>query len=98
MMLGHVTNKITALRGGELPGLTGMCLLGQNIVSVNSVDYLDEIFVKQNNLNTKQDYTGVFSWLAPRNIVFMDTHHKEYPATRKELSSAFFKNRLQTIT
>ncbi|MFO0116088.1 MAG: hypothetical protein ACK521_00180, partial [bacterium] len=33
-----------------------------------------------------------------RNIVFMDTFDKDYPATRKELASAFFKHKLQTIT
>lgn len=72
-------------------------MIGLSILSVNSVEFLDDIYVKQNALNTKNDDAGLFAWLAPRNIVFMDSFHSEYNTTRKELSAAFFKNRLQTI-
>ena len=41
---------------------------------------------------------NIFAVLGRRNIVFMDTFHKDYNATRKELSAAFFKNKLKQIT
>lgn len=79
--------------------LTGLCLPGKCAVMINSVDYLDDIYVKQNQYNTKQGFESMmFSLLAGNNVVFMDTFHKDYSATRKELSAAFFSAKLKKIT
>jgi hypothetical protein len=36
--------------------------------------------------------------MGDRNIVFMDSFHKDYNQTRKVLSAAFFKSKLLAIT
>lgn len=36
--------------------------------------------------------------MARENILFMDTFHRNYSATRKVLSAAFFKQKLNAIT
>lgn len=40
----------------------------------------------------------MFAIMGDQNVVFMDTFHKDYNATRKVLSAAFFKNKLQALT
>lgn len=97
-LLSAPTYKIIEQNNGKVPPISGVCLPGYNLLSVNSVDFLDDIYINKNALNTKNDDAKMFCWLAPKNIVFMDTLHQEYAATRKELASAFFKSRLQTIT
>ena len=60
---------------------------------------LEDIYVKQNHLNTKHpDDAKMFAILGDRNILFMDTFHKDYNMTRKVLSAAFFKSKLQALT
>ena len=66
---------------------------------INSVDYLDDMFVKQNAYNTKMSsLEAEFSIMGHQSVIFMDTFHKDYTATRKALSAAFFKKKLQAIT
>ena len=66
---------------------------------VNTVEMLDDIYVKQNHLNTKHpDDARMFAIMGDRNIVFMDSFHKDYNQTRKVLSAAFFKSKLSAIT
>ena len=97
--LTAITAELESLNNGKVPPLTGLCLPGRSWVCVNSVEYLDDIFVNANAFNTKQTFEShIFAIMANRNIVFMDTYDKDYPATRKELASAFFKHKLQTIT
>jgi cytochrome P450 len=36
--------------------------------------------------------------MGDKNVVFMDTFHKDYNVTRKVLSAAFFKNKLRSLT
>ena len=60
---------------------------------------MDDIYVKQNAFNTKDFETAnLFAMLSAKNVVFMDTFHKDYNMTRKVLSAAFFKNKLKAIT
>ena len=40
----------------------------------------------------------MFAIIGDNNIVMMDTFHKDYNETRKTLSAAFFKNKLQVLT
>ncbi len=66
---------------------------------INSVDFLDDIFVNYNAYNTKLTTDArIFSIMGEKNVVFMDTFHKDYNSTRKVLSAAFFKNKLRTLT
>ena len=59
---------------------------------INSVDFLDDIFVKQNAYLTKgDDVQRLFSIIAEKNMAFMETFHKDYSLTRKVLAAAFFK-------
>ena len=97
--LTSIATELESINNGRMPGLNGLCMPGRVWVSVNSVDYLDDIYVKANAYNTKLTMeTNIFAIMANRNIVFMDTFDKDYTATRKELAGAFFKNKLQTIT
>lgn len=60
---------------------------------------MEDIYVKQNGSLTKAcDLRWIFSILARQNIVFKDTFHGDYHATRKVLAGAFFKNKLQVIS
>jgi hypothetical protein len=52
-LLSYPTNKIIEQNNGRVPPLTGMCLLGDTLVSINSVEYLDDVYINKNNLNTK---------------------------------------------
>lgn len=79
-----------------MPPISGLCLPGRTLISINSVEYLNDIYVTQNAFNTKLfSEQRIFEIIGGRNIVFMDTFHKDYNATRKELSGAFFKNKLK---
>ena len=49
-----ISTRIAALqKDGVMPVATGLCLPGRVVVSINSVEFLDEIFVKSNAYNTK---------------------------------------------
>ena len=62
---------------------------------LNTVDYLDDLYVKQNAYFTKKySDAQTMAFLSANNVVFMDTFHKDYNASRKALSAAFFKNKL----
>lgn len=79
--------------------MTGLCLPSRVFVHINSVDFLDDIFVKYNAYNTKlSDDARMFAIMGEQNVVFMDTFHKDYNQTRKVLSGAFFKNKLKSLT
>ena len=53
-MFNGISTRIAALqKDGVMPVATGLCLPGRVIVSINSVEFLDEIFVKSNAYNTK---------------------------------------------
>ena len=81
-----------------MPPINGLCLPGRILVSINSVEFLDDIYMKSNAFNTKHpESQKMFSMVANQNIVFMDTFHKDYNAARKELSSAFFKHKLKSF-
>jgi len=88
-----------ALDTNVVPRLTGLCMPNRNLLFINSVDFLNDIYVKYNAFHTKSDQEqNIFAILGGRNIVFMDTHDKAYPPTRKSLSAAFFKSKLQALT
>ena len=91
--LASVSSALCAMdKDGKMPPINGICLPGRVWLSINSVDFLDEIFVKSNAFNTKLiSEQRIFAIIGERNVVFMDTFHKDYNATRKELSGAFFK-------
>jgi hypothetical protein len=83
----------------KLPAMTGMCLPGRNIVMINSAELLDDLFVNYNGLMTKSSFERLASTkMAGKNVLFMDTFHKDYAKTRKVLSVAFFKQKLVAIT
>ena len=85
--------------GGKMPAVTGICLPGRVLVSINSVDFLEDVYIKQNAFNTKLvEDARIFCIMGERNVVFMDTFHKDYNMTRKVLSAAFFKSKLQALT
>lgn len=76
-----------------------MCAPVRGWLLLNSAEFLDDLFVKQNAFNTKQAQdTKMFAIMGQNNIVFMDTFHQDYNATRKVLSAAFFKNKLKVLT
>ena len=81
---------------GKIPPVCGITIPGLTFIFINSVDFLEDIYVKQNAFNTKNvsDHQ-VFAMIGQRNVLFMDTFHKDYNATRKSLSAAFFKSKLQ---
>ena len=67
-------------KDGKLPPVTGLCLPGRVLLSINSVDFLDDIYVKSNQYNTKlSTEQRIFAILGDKNVVFMDTFHKDYP-------------------
>ena len=80
---------------GGIPQVAGLCLPGRTLMKINTVEMLDDIYVKQNHLNTKYpDDAKMFAILGDQNILFMDSFHKDYNQTRKVLSAAFFKSKL----
>jgi hypothetical protein len=82
-----------------MPPICGAMLPGRMILMINSVDFLQDIYVRYNDLNTKfAPDMNCFLFLSRSNVVVMNTFDKDYHATRKELSAAFFKSKLQTIT
>lgn len=84
---------------GKIPAVTGMCLPSRVFVHINSVEFLDDVFVNYNAYNTKlSDDARMFAIMGEQNVVFMDTFHKDYNQTRKVLSGAFFKNKLKSLT
>ena len=80
---------------GKVPPVCGITIPGRNFLFINSVDFLEDIYVKQNAYNTKAmtDHQ-VFAMIGQQNVLFMNTFHKDYNATRKSLSPAFFKSKL----
>ena len=81
--------------GGKMPACGGSCVMGKAMVAINSVDFLNEVYIKSNAYNTKDmDASLVLRTFSGENIVFMDTFHKDYALTRKVLSAAFFKSKL----
>lgn len=86
---------------GYMPPLLGLCLPGhaKTLVCLNSATLLDDLYVKQNAFATKnEEERNMLAILGRENVVFMDTFHKDYAQTRKVLSAAFFKQKLDAIT
>jgi hypothetical protein len=83
----------------KMPLFTGLAAPGRTSVFVNTCDYLEDIYVKQNAYFTKHPVLkSFFSFFGPQSILTSDTFHKDYAETRKVLTSAFFKNKLLPIT
>jgi len=88
----YASNKTS---GGKTPLVQGLCLPNRSMLILNSVSFLDDLYVNQNAYFTKKTSDALtMSILSSQNVVFMDTFHKDYNATRKALSAAFFKNKL----
>jgi len=76
-----------------LPPVTGLIFLGGNIaLSINTVDFLEDIYVNQNRYHTKH-FLGrsLFYILARGALNFQETDHPDYKEKRKTVSSALFK-------
>ena len=48
-----LVEKLTKRKNGSLPPVSGITLLGKTTAYINSVEFLDDIFVKQNAYLTK---------------------------------------------
>jgi len=79
-----------------LPPVTGLIFLGGNIaLSINTVDFLEDIYVNQNKYHTKHFLGRAnFSIISPGSLNFQDTLHPDYKEKRKTLGSALFKQKL----
>jgi len=83
-----------------LPPVTGLIFLGGHIaLSINTVDFLEDIYVNQNKYHTK-NFLGrsLFSIFVPGSLNFQETDHPDYKEKRKTLSSALFKQKLLGMT
>lgn len=69
------------------------------MVTVNSVDLLQDLYVNKNAQATKH-WSGAVPWskLMPQSIIFQKTEDPAYVEKRKALSGAFFKSKLLGMT
>jgi len=76
-----------------------MVFPGRYALSINSCDYLEDIYVKQNSAHTKPEIMRkVWSQFAPNNILNQDSDHPDFGSKRKVLASSFFKSKLVALT
>jgi hypothetical protein len=80
----------------ELPPVTGLIFLGGVIaLSINTYDWLEDIYVNQNRLHTKAEHgRAQFSIMAKESLNFQETHHPHYGQKRKAIGAALFKQKL----
>ena len=69
------------------------------VLSVNSCDYLEDIYVKQNSAATKPAIMrSIWSLFLPHTVLVEDTDHPDYVLKRKILAASFFKSKLISLT
>jgi hypothetical protein len=80
----------------ELPPVTGLIFLGGVIaLSINTYDFLEDIFVNQNKFHTKAEHgRAQFSVMAKHSLNFQETDHPDYKHKRKAIGAALFKQKL----
>ena len=65
-------------KDGQLPPVTGVCLPARVLISINSIDFLEDIYVRYNQYNGKLNEQRSEAFLFDKTVFFMDTFHKEY--------------------
>jgi hypothetical protein len=91
--------QIKALGVDALPPITGVIFPGKVGLSVNSVEFLNDIYVNQNKYHTKfWAMRKRFGHFIPNSILFQDKDENLYVEKRKTLSAAFFKQKLISMT
>lgn len=79
-----------------LPKLTGSCRFGRPVISLNSCEYVQDLFVNKNAWLTKSQYFGApLSTLARTNLITLCTFDPIYDPSRKALASIFHKQKMQ---
>lgn len=67
-------------------------MLGYVGLSINSADFLEDIYINQNKYHTKHfKERALFSNFIPQSLLFIDSEHPDYNNKRKAVSGAFFK-------
>jgi hypothetical protein len=75
-----------------MPPITGVIFPEILALSINSVAYLDDIYINQNKFHSKHVSQRImFSNFIPRSMLFEVTESAHYSDKRKALSAAFFK-------
>ena len=79
----------------ELPPITGLVHLGGVIgLSINTADFLEDIFVNQNKYHTKSEPGRAQFSIMTQSLNFQKTEDPEYAQKRKAISTALFKQKL----
>lgn len=98
-IISRVTQRLTGNPDGTYPPISGLTVPGKTLLVINSAKYLEEIFLTQNALYTKNWHARkMMDMFGPTSIFIMDTFHATYSSKRKALGSAFFKQKLGKIT
>lgn len=88
-----LTNKLE-----RFPPMHGLFLPQKIIVYVNSVDFLDDIYVKKNAYYTKDQWLDdLAADRTPdhsKTLSSLHTQSVEFPKRRKVISQAFFKSKI----
>ena len=89
----HWVKKEMGVR--KLPPITGYLMLGRPRISINSAEMLTEVYMHKNTFVTKSDRSiKIFGNFVRNGLFFTPTNDPLFPARRKALSGAFFKQKL----
>lgn len=89
----------TALQVETPPPVVGLSFVGAPAVVINSVDYLEDLYITKTQFVTKFYINRLqFYQLMPSTVLMMQTDDPTYAEKRKTLSGAFFKSKLVAMT
>lgn len=84
---------------GVVPPIFSWVFPGMCFMSVNSCEFLESIYIQQNQFHSKHESTRIsYSTFIPSTIVFQATEDADYAPKRQALTGAFFKNKLVAMT
>lgn len=95
----RMVEAMSKICDGEIPPFFGWIIPGLLLLSVNSADMLDVIYIQQNKFHSKHHTSrDGFKTFLPSTIVFQASDDPNYTSNRKALSGAFFKSKLIAMT